>query len=213
MRKFGIAAFCLIGFAGSSLGATFVVGSTVGTVSNIATFDNVQTGQDLSAYSEDGMNVTVAKDAFTGWYLFPNFSGNFFYPDGGANGANHISLVGGGSFAACDWNMGSGYVLNGDPNCYFHVWAYNGASLVGEASGFTAMGDQVGFYDAAGMTDIYVGVYANLGTAQDALVASFQAAAMDNVRIGSASAVPEPTSMAALGLGIAALARKRRKLA
>jgi len=189
---------------------SFSSGTVVGAVTNMATFDNVVTYDDLSAYTEDGMNITVPKDAYDDFDPSNGsgtntFSGGFHYPNAGAYGATHISLIGGGTFNAIDMSEGNGWYST---TTYLAYWGYNGATLLGSGTAALVAGAQMGFTDGGGITDLYIAAFGSAADAEAAGLDSFQAIAIDNVRMGT---VPEPGTLAALGLGLVALARLRRK--
>lgn len=172
---------------------------------SFATFDSVVTGTDLSAYQEDGMWITVNKQAFQEFDPSHGhgggFSGGFHYPSGGANGATSISMVNGSVMGSISMTLGDGF---GGPDTYYHYWAYLGGNLVNDGWGTHTSGDMfnyVGSFDMFRIGAISDGQQQNLGPDD------FQAVAIDNVRT---DVVPEPASMTVLALGLAAVARRRR---
>lgn len=175
-----------------------------GAQANFATFDSVVTFTDLRSYQEDGMWITVDKDAYVDFDPTHGngggFSGGFFYPNGGANGASSISMVDGSVMSAISFTLGDGY---SGPNTYYHFWAYVGATLVDDGFGEFVSG---GTFSYSGSFDKFR-IGATTVGGQEALTPDdFQAVALDNVRT---EAVPEPTTMAMLGLGVAAMVRRR----
>ena len=179
--------------------------SAMAAQANLATFDNVVDGTDLSAYQEDGMWITVQNIAYTSFDPSHGhgggFSGGFHYPNSGVNGATSISMVNGSVMNSLSFTLGDGW---GGPDTYYHYWAYMGATIVDNGSGTFISGNTFAYNGS--FDKFRIGAYSQGGEGS-ATPDSFQAVALDNV----STVVPEPTTMAILGLGATALLRRRNR--
>lgn len=172
---------------------------------NLATFDNVTNGTDLTAYQEDGMWITVPNIAFVTFDPSHGhgggFSGGFHYPNSGVNGATSISMVNGSVMNGVSFTLGDGWV---GPDTYYHYWAYMGANIVDDGFGTFISG---GTFSYNGSFDKFRISAVQSGNEPNATPDDFQAVALDNVT----NVVPEPTTMAVLGLAATALLRRRNR--
>lgn len=175
-------------------------GSAVTSVDRFASFDSLNIGDDLSAYSEDGVNVFV--DDVHG--VFP---GSYFAAEGYDAGSVGDSLYSisaadsatfyGVEFLLLDW----GYESTGWDT---FVWeTYLDGILTGTGT-FTTPGDAtiMGWFDGDGMDELRVGSFNGHNNGLW----------FDNLEMQTTT-IPEPGLLALIGAGLAGLgcARRRRK--
>jgi hypothetical protein len=202
--------------AGAQVTITSGAGSAVSSVDRIATFDNVVTNDDLTNYTEGNLIISVNGFAYEGYdptWGNGGFSGGFHYPSGGANGATVIKAADGADLQAIEFNIGSGF-SGGNPD--FHYFIFNNGVLLSDAYFTVPVGSVVGFIATTAIDEIRLGAYGSTADAVAANQNSFQAIALDNlkVQIDGVAAVPEPGTYGLLaGMlvpGAAFLIRRRR---
>lgn len=198
---------CTALLAGVSASAAPIVtvgaGTAVQTVLRSTSFDGI--GGDLTNYVSNGLRVAVpgSNCCFSGVH----------YEAGGNTAYVTITTPESLNFSALEVEVGSGYsdtMLN-------VVWQtlldgnVTGSGMVpmfgsnGLANGFSVFGIRdLGLFDTL-----------RIGAAPSAYAytsfGQFQAIALDNLRIGSAAAVPEPATLGLLGLALACMGFVRRK--
>jgi hypothetical protein len=187
-----------------------------GTPDRIATFDNVVTGTDLTAYTEDKLSITIPDTDFdpfdpTGGSGLGGFSGGYFYPNFGANAATVIKTTDSQKMYGLEFNVGNGF---GPSTTHFAYFVFDGGMQIATGAFDIIGGSVLGFSDPNGFDQIDIGAYSNLALAQSATISSYQAGAIDNVKVRlTPTATPEPGSIALLLSGMmgAGFAFRRRK--
>ncbi|MDP1653995.1 MAG: PEP-CTERM sorting domain-containing protein [Rhodocyclaceae bacterium] len=196
--------------AGAAVVQTFGSGSAVSTITNSADFELNLT---LSTpYSEGGMVFTYNGSAnnngcgYAGCTFhpgfFPGFSGNYMYSVG-TNTFISITMGNGSDFSAIEFAAGTGY---GVPiNGYWQT--YNNSVLTGFGNFTTAGVDVLGLADSSGFDEVRYFAFSSPD-----LQTGYSAPAIDTVRAGAGgNSVPEPASLALLGIGLAGLSALRRR--
>ncbi len=191
-------------------------GSAVTSVDRIATFDTVITGTNLAAYTEGNLIIRVAQTAFIGFDPANGaggFSGGFHYPSGGITNATDILAADGADIKAIEFNIGTGFTGNYPPD--FHYFIYNNGVLLGDSFFTAPVGSVVGFKANVTIDEIRLGAYADAATALTATPTTYQALAIDNLKVQiNGQVVPEPGTYATLaGIGVTGLGlllRRRR---
>ena len=204
--------------------AAFIVttgaGTAVVTADRSATFDLVITGTDLTNYTEDGLRIAVNDIAFTGFDPSGGnggFSGGFHYPSGGANGATLITTTDAVEYVALEFNVGTGFNSGAS---FYRYEARDDGVVIGTGAFSVTPGTVLGFRNEEGGFDqLFVGSYNSLADAQSATNGSFQAVALDNLRVqldggGTVVASPAPPTliMACGAFGVLGCSWLRRRL-
>lgn len=216
-----VAALSLFGMTAAN--AAFIVGFGSGTAipgaaDRVATFDAVVSGQDLSNYSENLLSITVPNVSFTDFDPTGGnggFSGGFHYPSGGVNAFTVLTTTDAAPIFAAELSVGNGF---SNPTSFIFYQAYLGTSIVSSGALTVPSGSVVTFSDTDGFSGIRLGAYSNLATAQTANSGTFQALALDNVRVNVSGGVTVPEAgtfalalPALAAVGAVAIARRRKK--
>lgn len=180
--------------------------AVVTSASNSATFSSINySGVDLSNYQEDGIRVTTPD---TSWVNFSPFQNGtvtgFHYGNGGNDSWVTISMADGGVINAADFLLGDGW---GGATTNLIWETFLGSTATGFGDVILNRGTTVGWVDTDGFTSLRVAA----NTSNIDSFGQYQAIAIDDLRVGAATAVPEPASLALLGIGVAGMGFSRRK--
>lgn len=214
MRKFAVVAGVLA--VGAAMQAQAVplltsgAGSVVDTADRTATFNGLASGHSLNPYTEGGLVLRANDVAYTDFDAdgaSSQFSGGYFYADGGINGFYALTTSLSELMFGVEFALGSGYFSDlSDGNSSILWQTYRGGLLTGSGSGLYALGTIVGIGDDDGFDRLLL--------ANDQAGQSINALAMDNLRVDlSPVSVPEPGTLALFGLGLVGLAAMRRRRA
>lgn len=192
---------------GSSVSSHVAEGSLISPAENWARFDSLQTEDDLSGYTEDGIALDVTGIQYD-WSAPGLDSSGFYYASAGVFSLVEVSLVSGDDFGAMDMQIGSGWNQNAGTTMYLWAQVYNDGSLVDEFDINAMVGSHVGF--SGGDFDmIRIGAYASAGLRDAHNEQNRNAIGIDNVRVGNL--VPAPSGIALGGVAIVLGGTRRRR--
>lgn len=214
----GIAAIALtvVGIASTAQAApvlSFGAGSAVTTVDRFTNFDTIMQGQNLSAFSDNGLTVARAGNALCQVDLcgsspgFSGMSGGIHYAGTGGLFLS-IATTDAARIFGLEFNIGTGFG-GANKNGYFEI--FTNSVLVGSGSfvvpGFPTI---VGFSDSAGFDELRLGMFS--GSTPVTAFGPGNAIAIDNLSAQlTATALPEPGTFALFVIGLAGLGASRRR--
>lgn len=220
MASHFIRSLLAVGVCAVSLSATaapiFSLGGVVTQVDRSATFSSLVTwGNSLANYTENGLSITDSNVNYLGFGAFQSGdarTSQFWYPSGGDNNYADIKGTDDAVFSAIDFLVGNGQFGN-TTNLRWVTLMNNQVTGTGLISGL-AKGQVIGFKDVSGFDELRV---AAAISSADPGFGNHQSIAIDDLRAQlattAAASVPEPTSIALLGLGLLGMVFGRRKQA
>jgi hypothetical protein len=202
--------------------AIFSVGDLITTATQFNGFEGLPPGTLLipppSSYTEDGISVNQIDQALpTPWssynqiavtYNPPGFFGSYsWYANGGDVGYTDITEQNGSAFNAVSILTGFGNSNQGGSYLNYELLMNGAVVLSGSVMQLSGTASPVTFY-GGGFDQIFLsatqGAPAKIGSGV------YQALAIDNIKVGSVSAIPEPGTLAMLlaGLGLLGFAAR-----
>jgi len=192
---------------------SFGAGSAVTTVDRFTNFDTIMQGQDLSAFSDNGLTVARAGNALCQVDLcgsspgFSGMSGGIHYAGTGGLFLS-IATTDAARIFGLEFNIGTGFGGT-NKNGYFEI--FTNSVLVGSGSfvvpGFPTI---VGFSDTTGFDELRIGMF--LGSSPITAFGAGNAIAADNLSVQLTPAdIPEPGTLALFAIGLAGLGASRRR--
>jgi hypothetical protein len=210
---FSVAAAAFSSGAQATVIQTVGAGTAVTNVEATADFEN-QSALFANPYVEGGMSFSRTGLTFNNngcGYAgcsgsFPGFSGNYMYGTGSGGYFDMVSLS--GLFTGLEFNA------HWSSGAMPFIWeTYRVGVLTGSGTGTVAPGSVLGFADASGFDRLkWTSTYSGLPAAS--FTSTANAPAFDNVKAQfSSNDIPEPGTLALLGMGLIGFAFARRKSA
>lgn len=207
LSLFGVVALSVC--TSASAVPTVTVGETISNPDVSLNFEAMTLGQNLSNYHENGIAVTVSDTAYLGFNAFvgyDNRAAGFHYASGGNTDYVTIKGLNNEIFAGVGFLLGNGYQIN---NNFVTYATYLNGTLSGEGR-VQAPNGLIKFVDFNGFDELRV----NADSFSYKTLGEFQAIAIDDLNLDikdTVSDVPEPGSLALLGLGVIGLMSTRRR--
>lgn len=201
MRFFTVFLACTLACAAAHATTVSIgSGSAVTTVDRTATFDAITTtGLDLSAYTEDSLNISVADTSLIGFDPFQDGTTTaFYYGDEGNTSFVSISTTDGSQIAALELKVGDGWA-NATTNV---IWKTLVGGIATDSGALSTLDSSViGWLDLGGFDELRI---AASGDTLNPITnfGDFQGVALDDVKV---QLVPIPAAVWLFGSTLAAL--------
>lgn len=197
-------------FANSAFAVTtFSVGTgAVTSIDRNATFDNIVTDNSLLGYMEDGIIISVDDFAFVDTYFAvgPAFDGGLHYGTSGNSDYVSIKTTDEVDIYSIVMGLGDGWGANNPLNITWETWK-NGVKIGGMSNNNLVGGQYYGFRDNNGFDELRIAAF----NQADGILGTFQAIAIDDVRLQLTPSVPVPGAIWLLGSGVICMVGFRRK--
>jgi hypothetical protein len=196
--------------------ASWVSGDTIGTQTSFNGFENIGASYGYNGnvpYTEDGITVQQINGQGSDIWTtcndcpLPGQGSYSWYPNGGDNGYTQISLANDANFNAISLIAGSGWYNNSSTFLNYALYENIDQVLQGSISILSLLNDKITFL-GGDFNRVYLSATQGSSTYDSG---AYQALLVDNIKvITEQSSVPEPATIALMGLGFAGMATRRR---